>query len=240
MALSEHKITEFENKITELADQPNMQPDELKQYFDSSPEELRQAHNGLCDALAATTAAAEIGFAQTAGVPEGTVQDAIENVQAQVTAAIIGSIPSGSIDNDKLAQDVRNHFTAIEASVTTEAGARSSGDSNLQTQINAHGTRLNTVETQKCEIYAGIYTGNDASSRTINLGFKPKAVLVLYEGRVIWNYDVYGGLVFEGHPTKSGEYVALEVASNGFIVHTNGNGCSTNDNNREYHYIAFK
>ena len=87
MALSEHKITEFENKITELADQPNMQPDELKQYFDSSPEELRQAHNGLCDALAATTAAAEIGFAQTAGVPEDTVQDAIENVQAQVTAA---------------------------------------------------------------------------------------------------------------------------------------------------------
>lgn len=90
------------------------------------------------------------------------------------------------------------------------------------------------------EIVAGVYTGDGAASRTINLGFKPKAVLVLYEGRVIWNYDVFGGLVFEGYPTKSGEYVALEVASNGFIVHTNGNGCSTNDNNGEYHYIAFK
>ena len=90
------------------------------------------------------------------------------------------------------------------------------------------------------EIVAGVYTGDDALSRTINLGFKPKAVLVLYEGRVIWNYDVYGGLAFEGYPVKSGEYVALEVASNGFIVHTNGNGCSTNDNDREYHYIAFK
>ena len=92
----------------------------------------------------------------------------------------------------------------------------------------------------KAETVTGVYTGDGAESRTINLGFKPKAVLVLYEGRVIWNYDVYGGLVFEGYPTKSGEYVALEVASNGFIVHTNGNGCSTNDNNREYHYIAFK
>ena len=92
----------------------------------------------------------------------------------------------------------------------------------------------------KAEIVAGVYTGDDASSRTINLGFKPKAVLVLYEGRVIWNYDVYGGLVFEGHPTKSGEYVALEVASNGFIVHTNEKGCAANNNNREYHYIAFK
>lgn len=90
------------------------------------------------------------------------------------------------------------------------------------------------------EIVAGVYTGDDALSRTINLGFKPKAVLVLYEGRIIWNYDVYGGLAFEGYPTKSGEYVALEVASNGFIVHTNGNGCNTNDSNTEYYYIAFK
>lgn len=94
--------------------------------------------------------------------------------------------------------------------------------------------------TTNTETVTGVYTGDGAASRTINLGFKPKAVLVLYEGRVIWNYDVYGGLVFEGYPPKSGEYVALEVASNGFIVHTNGNGCSTNDNNREYHYIAFK
>nr|WP_295947944.1 hypothetical protein [uncultured Agathobaculum sp.] len=94
--------------------------------------------------------------------------------------------------------------------------------------------------TTNTETVTGVYTGDGTASRTINLGFKPKAVLVLYEGRVIWNYDVYGGLVFEGYPTKSGEYVALEVASNGFIVHTNGNGCSTNDNNGEYHYIAFK
>lgn len=94
--------------------------------------------------------------------------------------------------------------------------------------------------TTNTETVTGVYTGDGAESRTINLGFKPKAVLVLYEGRVIWNYDVFGGLVFEGHPVKSGTYTALEVASNGFIVHTNGNGCSTNDNNGEYHYIAFK
>ncbi len=100
--------------------------------------------------------------------------------------------------------------------------------------------QANQNANQKTEIIAGVYTGDDASSRTINLGFKPKAVLVLYEGRIIWNYDVYGGLVFEGYPVKSGEYVALEVASNGFIVHTNKNGCNTNDNDREYHYIAFK
>ena len=119
-----------------------MLPDELKQYFDSSPEELRQALNALCDALTAATAAADIGFAQTAGVPESTVQEAIENVQAQVTAAIIGSIPSGSIDMDKLAQDVRNRFTSIESAATSEAGTRASADTNLQNQINAHTTQI--------------------------------------------------------------------------------------------------
>lgn len=94
--------------------------------------------------------------------------------------------------------------------------------------------------TTNTETVAGVYTGDGAESRTINLGFKPKAVLVLYEGRIIWNYDVFGGLVFEGHPVKSGTYTALEVASNGFIVYHNGNGCNTNDSNTEYYYIAFK
>ena len=49
MAFSDHKITAFTHKITDLPDQPNLPADELKARFDSSPEELRQAHNALCD-----------------------------------------------------------------------------------------------------------------------------------------------------------------------------------------------
>jgi len=40
-----------------------MQAAELKTYFDSSPEELRQALNRLCDALGEFSAAAKLGTA---------------------------------------------------------------------------------------------------------------------------------------------------------------------------------
>ena len=37
MSFDPLKITALTKKIIALPDQPNMQPDELKQYFDSSP-----------------------------------------------------------------------------------------------------------------------------------------------------------------------------------------------------------
>ena len=38
-----------DHKITALPDQPSLPANELKARFDSSPEELRQAVNGICD-----------------------------------------------------------------------------------------------------------------------------------------------------------------------------------------------
>ena len=49
MSFSDHKITAFTHKIVDLPDQPNLPADELKARFDSSPEELRQSVNGICD-----------------------------------------------------------------------------------------------------------------------------------------------------------------------------------------------
>ena len=49
MSFSDHKITAFTHKIVDLPDQPNLPADELKARFDSSPEELRESVNGICD-----------------------------------------------------------------------------------------------------------------------------------------------------------------------------------------------
>ena len=49
MSFSDHKITAFTHRIADLPDQPNLPADELKARFDSSPEELRQSVNGICD-----------------------------------------------------------------------------------------------------------------------------------------------------------------------------------------------
>ena len=226
MAFSEHKINEFTNRIAELADQPNMLPDELKQYFDSSPEELRQALNALCDALTAATAAADIGFAQTAGVPESTVLEAIEIVQAQVTAAIIGSI-----DMDTRAQDVRNRFTSIESAATSEAGTRASADTNLQNQINAHTTQI----AAKCELYFGSYTGDGTSSRLISLGFAPKAIICAQsDGQILDGNRILGGIVF---PDSTG---GLVIEGNGFRVRYSSDQNWNNTNGRKFYFLAIK
>ena len=224
MSLSDQKLTGFSKKITQLADQPNMQPQELKAYFDSSPEELRQAHNGLCDALCASDAAAGLGFARSAGVPADTVQAAVENVQQQVRDAVVGSIPSGSVDSDKLAQDVRDRLTAIESAAAAEASARASADSQMQSQINTHTTQI----ASKCEVYVGTYTGDGSEERTISLGFTPKAVLLMNQlGQTIYTYSsirwFHGGLCLQGHPICYTENdlncPILSIVENGFQVH---------------------
>lgn len=238
MSFSDHKIEAFTHKISDLPDQPNMQPEELKAHFDSSPEELRQALNALCDALAAQTAAADIGFAQTAGVPETTVQEAIENVQSQVTEAIIGSIPSGSITGDKLAQDVRDRLTNIENSVTSEAGTRASADSSMQSQISA-------LSTTKCEVYCGFYTGDGTENRTISLSKTPRAVLVMTNGAKMYMSNsnaTYGGLAVTDSPViyQYDDQQAVKIVPNGFQVTVGGSyDCLlTNVSGTIYHYIA--
>ena len=56
MSFSDHKITAFTHRIADLPDQPNLPSDELKARFDSSPEELRQSLNAVCDEADALTA----------------------------------------------------------------------------------------------------------------------------------------------------------------------------------------
>lgn len=240
MDFAGHKLNDFTHKIIDLRDQPNMQPDDLKAYFDSSPEEVRQAHNGLCDALTtgttAATAAANIGFQRTASVPADTVQAAVENVQSQLDAAVMGHIPSGSVDGDKLAQDVRDHFTTIENAAAAEASVRASSDSNLLGQVNTLNSRMATAETaiaRKCEVQFGIYAGTgEYQTQTVILGYQPLAVIVS-TGKTI-----YGGDLEHPHDIALIDHpgVCTTIVSNGFTVTSVTNMPNSNPSR----YIAFK
>ena len=68
MGFESYRQGTFAKRLADLPDQPNMQAAELKTYFDSSPEELRQALNRLCDALGEFSAAAKLGYTASAGV----------------------------------------------------------------------------------------------------------------------------------------------------------------------------
>lgn len=236
MGFESYRQGAFTKRLADLPDQPNMQAAELKTYFDSSPEELRQALNRLCDALGEFSAAAKLGYTASAGVPAQTVQDAIENVQKQVRDASVGKLPSGCVDGDKLAQDVRNRFTAIENSVQTEAATRSNMDATLQQSLEQAGQVL----TCKAEITASHYIGDGQVNREIKLGYRPKAVLLFREGYYTsYGNAMYGGLATDGSPVMYGERIALGITDEGFEVLHNSS-CAMNQNTCVYTYLAVK
>ena len=110
MSFSDHKITQFTHKITDLPDQPNMPADELKTRFDSSPEELRQSVNGICD-------------------------DA-DRLEARVEG-IIAETFGDAIDKDMLSDELAAELDAkaTQTSLNTESEAREAAVSVLDTRL---------------------------------------------------------------------------------------------------------
>ena len=210
----------FSKRIVDLPDQPDMSARDLKAYFDSSAEELRQSFNELCNALSDLSAAAKMGYRASAGVPAKTVQDAIENVQQQLRNASVGQLPSGCVDGDKLAQDVRDRFTSIATSVNQEAMA--------------------STLALKAEVTAAAYVGDGQTKRAFNLGFQPKAVILMREGHYThYSNTIYGGIATQDKPIAYIDRNALAITENGFEVLQMA-GCMLNQDTCSYTYVAFK
>ena len=220
MAFSDHKIAAFAHKITDLPDQPNLPADELKARFDSSPEELRQAHNALCDDAARLEARVE-------GIVVDTFGDTI----------------SKSMLSDELQDEI--DAKAEAADLTAEQTAREAADSALSTRVSTAESTITTHTSQiaqKCEIYCGTYTGDGASSRTITLGFKPKAVFVLQDGTLLMNnYHIFGSLALSNRSAKRQGATTMTTVSNGFKVYQDeADEAYLNYENSVYLYIAFR
>ena len=203
MSFSDHKITQFTHRITDLPDQPNLPADELKARFDSSPEELRTAHNAVCD------------DAQT-------LSNKVDSIITQTF--------EGVVDKSMLAESLADELDAKAeaADLTAETAARESADAALQ-----------STTAQKCEIYTGTYNGVGTEdemnpTKTITLGFQPKAVLVMSANWANAYYDQQWGVM--ALPNVSG--TGLTVTSNGFQV--KGWLNSTDSVCNPYRYIAFK
>ena len=110
MSFSDHKITQFTHKITDLPDQPSLPANELKARFDSSPEELRQAVNGICDEASRLEARVE-------GIVVDTFGDTIDREML----------------SDELAAEL--DAKATQTSLNTESEAREAAVSALDTRL---------------------------------------------------------------------------------------------------------
>ena len=102
-------------------------------------------------------------------------------------------------------------------------------------------SRLTALE-GRVEVRIGSYTGDGAESRTISLGFTPKAVLLECDmGHRSDSYIRYGGLALNGKPVVGmSNHTALEIVSGGFIVYYYPGYSNTNAVNMDFYYLAFK
>ena len=224
MAFSDHKIAAFAHKITDLPDQPNLPADELKARFDSSPEELRQAVNGICDDAATLSGKVDSILAETF---DGVVE------KSMLSEALAEELDAKATQTELAAE-----VDTLEAADTALGGRMSTAESTITT----HTSQI----AQKCQIYYGTYTGNGASSRDISLGFTPKAVLTVRDGCMF--SDTYGtaALALNGTPAYiangSGTFTALTILSNGFrVYYTSGQtDIQTNRSGTRYIYLAFR
>lgn len=141
MGLADLKITEFDKKISELATRPNattgLTDEQVKAWWDSSPEELRVKLNALIDALLAITAASQIGITSPHGA---NIQAVLEYIIAQGSGSMPGnnSVGTAAIQDDAVTPDKLSFDPATQEElngvVTNLAGA----DRTIETIMGAY------------------------------------------------------------------------------------------------------
>ena len=115
-----------------------------------------------------------------------------------------------------------------------------------KTETKADQSAVTAALAQKSKIVAGAYTGDDEVSRTIPLGFRPSAVLVVRQDGAVGgscSYAVVGGLALEGFPAQKGDDIFIQVVDGGFQVlrgqHRSGTYfLDPNKDGSTYYYIA--
>ena len=212
MSFSDHKITAFTHRIADLPDQPNLPANELKARFDSSPEELRQSLNAVCDEGDALTIR-------------------VDQHDTQLNQIAMNKFPDDTIKESNLHADLAAKLNgkAEQTALTAEAAAREDADDALD-------ARLNTVETalpQKCEIYFGTYNPSSSDNTDhVYLGFQPKAVLMVCA-------QPNGSYVLPVQlATQSTPHQMITITASGFSVAAHDWRSSSHA--VPYRYIAFK
>lgn len=105
-------------------------------------------------------------------------------------------------------------------------------------------------------LFFGEYTGDNASYRFINLGYRPKMVKVICDSMYEYNYPQYNGLALDGlnsvvstsylytdvssSPSSYYHYIKVAIVDNGFYVWhcSSSSHPHTNTSGYKYHYIV--
>ena len=148
----DHQISRFEKRIADLPDQPTLAPDALKAWFDSAPEQLRQALNRVC--------------------ADG------KTLEERMESLVIGAY-GGTVTREMLAQELQQEIagkaeqSAVQASLSALSGSFTDSMQSTVEAMNAADAETNARVDQL--FVFGTYEGDGETSQFISLGFTPRA-----------------------------------------------------------------
>ena len=115
----------------------------------------------------------------------------------------------------------------------------------MMEDFNDSNQKIEVALSEKSCVICGTYTGNGAAEREINLGGRPKAVLVgvMNASGVNSGYNIYNAVAGDGwNQTFMNSYIPLTVTDNGFkVVYRlipESYGIYLNSVNSSFYYIA--
>ena len=172
----DHQISRFEKRIADLPDQPTLAPDALKAWFDSAPEQLRQALNRVC--------------------ADG------KTLEERMESLVIGAY-GGTVTREMLAQELQQEI-AGKAEQSALSGSFTDSMQSTVEAMNAADAETNARVDQL--FVFGTYEGDGETSQFISLGFTPRAVLICRtDGAFSQANLIYGGLATAASPAKTVE-----------------------------------
>lgn len=169
----------------------------------------------------------------------------VEQHLGEVEAALGGL--SAGVDtvsanlNDKissLSTDLGGRITSVSNTLDGKITSVSSTlDGKISTLSSSLTGKINSVAAAK-EVVTGHYAGDNTSSRDINLGFQPRAVLLeIRTGKRADNGDVYGGLALPDVSLAAAKN-GLTITASGFRVYFDAGYVYTNQTGNTYLYLA--
>lgn len=254
MALT--KLSADVNNIQNLADRPTETPAQIKAAFDKAGADIKEYINNTLTEEADSTFATkqEVADIYAGGVADNSISNAklatdvkvgsLATLNTTDKTSVVAAVNSHLADDATTAQKGHVQLSTSTTSASTVTAATSSAVKTVMDAVKAIGGYV-----------VGEYTGDGQTSRSIALGFKPKAVLVMSRDgkaylRAMSSTYLSGGLA-TGNSSVYSEAInvgdVVKVTASGFSVYavhqTNGSSdydISTNWDGTIYHYIAFK
>ena len=146
MSFSDHKITQFTHRISELADQPNLPSDELKARFDACPEELRVAHNALCDDAAA-------------------LETRVSGHDAQINQISMEKFPDDTIKESNLHPDLAAKINGMEDNIEALGAQKCEVYFGTYTGDSTYGRHINIGFAAKAVLIIDVYASNETTGQ---------------------------------------------------------------------------